>query len=308
MNFLGDAFIENSSLRKRLTFWKVVTFIVIGVLLVVSGSSFRGGLFDSFSAPYIGRVVFSGIIDQDLVRNSQFASFADNPKIKAVILHVDSGGGGAAASEALYNAVRSVSLVKPVVVVANGMMASGAYMVAMAAEHIVAYNSSIVGSIGMILQAPNFHEIGKKVGIKMDVVRSGRLKAFPSILEEFTKEARSSMEHSISVANEHFLSMVQERRKITDARVMSEIATGKIFTGKEALEFALVDEIGDETNAVRWLKEMGITGKIRDLGFVSGRGFRVDKISPSSYLSVLNEFFRYLYSPGLLAVFPGTST
>ncbi|ABD46084.1 signal peptide peptidase SppA, 36K type [Neorickettsia sennetsu str. Miyayama] len=308
MDFLGDAFVENFSLRKRLTFWKVVTFALIALLLIVSGSSFRGGFFDSFSTPYIGRVVFSGVIDQDLARNSQFASFADNPKIKAIILHVDSGGGGAAASEALYNVVRSVSQVKPVVIVANGIMASGAYMVAMAAEHIVAYNTSIVGSIGMILQAPNFYEIGKKVGVKMDVVRSGRLKAFPSILEEFTKEARLAMEHSISVANEHFLSMVQERRKITDARVMSEIATGKIFTGREALEFSLVDEIGDEGNAVRWLKERGITGKIRDLGFVSGKGFRVGKIPPSSYLSILNEFFHYLCSPGLLAVFPGIST
>ncbi|QHD65156.1 signal peptide peptidase SppA [Neorickettsia findlayensis] len=305
MNFLGDAFVENLSLRKRLTFWRVITFVVVGVLLVVLGSSFRGGFFDSFSTPYIARVVFSGIIDQDTVRNSQFASFASNPKIKAVILHIDSGGGGAVASEALYNVVKSVSELKPVVVVANGIMASGAYMVAMGAEYIIAYNSSIIGSIGMILQAPNFYEVGKKIGVKMDVVRSGRLKAFPSVLEEFTKEARSAMEHSISVANEHFLSMVRERRKITDMRVMSEIATGKIFTGKEALEFALIDEIGDERNAIRWLKERGITGKIRDLGFISSRGFRVNEIPPSSYLSVLNEFFRYLYSPGLLAVFWG---
>lgn len=304
MTFLGDAFVENLRLRRSLTFWKLGAFAVFALFLVGGGCFFREGSLNAFSSPYIARVSLSGTIDQEMVRGSLLGSLEKNRKVNAIILHIDSGGGGAAASEALYNSVKRVSQFKPVVVVVDGMMASGAYMVAMAAQHIVAQNTSIVGSVGMILQSLNLYEVGKKIGVKVDIVRSGRLKAFPSVLEEFSEEARSALQHSVMLANDYFLSMVTEGRNITDPNVMAQIATGRVFLGREALDFALVDEIGDEINAVEWLKARGITGSVKDLGFISSRHITLDKVSSSSLFSKLAVIFDSISPSGLIAAFP----
>ncbi|AHX11339.1 signal peptide peptidase SppA, 36K type [Neorickettsia helminthoeca str. Oregon] len=304
MNFFGDTIVENLRLRKAVLFWKVVTLAVGVGLVFVCGSFFSGEyISDKSVSPYIARVALSGFIDYDLDRDRRIASFAYNPKIKAVILHINSPGGAVAASEALYNALKSVAQVKPLVVVSHGVMASGAYMAAMAADHIIAHNSSIVGSVGVMVQVTNLHDLASRIGVKMEVVRSGRLKALPSTFEKVPNETRFALQRSVNAAGEYFLSLVTKRRRISDPAVIEEISTGKVFLGTEAIAISLIDEIGDENNAVEWLKQNGVTGKIKNLSLVAHGGFQLSQLSPSSFL----EAWRLFGTPysGLLAVFPG---
>ena len=141
---------------------------------------------------------------------------------------------------------------KPLVVVVEGLAASGGYITAIAADHIVARQSSLVGSIGVLFQFPNFTELLKTVGVKVEEVKSSPLKAAPNGFEPTSPEARAALDALVKDSYAWFRGLVKERRGMDDA-LLEKVADGRVFTGRQAVELKLIDQLGDEKTAVAWL-------------------------------------------------------
>jgi protease-4 len=143
-------------------------------------------------------------------------------------------------------------------VVVDGLAASGGYMAAMSSDHIVAQDSSIVGSIGVLFQYPNVTDLLKTVGVQVETIRSTPLKASPDGYEPTSPQARAAIESMVMDMYAWFRNVVQDRRKLT-GDALEKVADGRVFTGRQGIELKLVDEIGDEQTAIDWLaKQKGI--------------------------------------------------
>ena len=170
----------------------------------------------------------------------------------AVVVHINSPGGTTAGSEQLYDALVRLKAKKPLVVVVEGLAASGGYITAIAADHIVAQQSSLVGSIGVLFQYPNFTELLKTVGVKVEEVKSSPLKAAPNGFEPTSPEARAALDALVKDSYAWFRGLVKERRGMDDA-LLDKVADGRVFTGRQAADLKLIDQLGDEKTAVAWL-------------------------------------------------------
>jgi protease-4 len=152
------------------------------------------------------------------------------------------------------------------VVVVDGLAASGGYIAALAADHIVAGETSLVGSIGVLFQFPNFSQALKTLGIQVEEVKSSPLKAAPNGFEPTSPEARAAIEAIVMDSYAWFRDLVKNRRHLDDA-MLQQVADGRVFTGRQGVPLRLIDELGDERTAVTWLaKEKNIDSKtpVRD--------------------------------------------
>jgi protease-4 len=254
MSLDSDHIVDRRRMRRKLTFWRVVTVLiaivaVVGVAVVARRS---GGSLSQPLTPQISRVTIQGIIRGDHERTEALDNLARSRNTRAVIVHIDSPGGTTSGSEELHQALRRIAAQKPTVVVVDGMAASGGYMAAMAADHIIAQNSSLVGSIGVLFQFPNVTELLSKVGVKVEEIKSSPLKAAPNGLEPTTPEARAAIEALVVDSYAWFKGIVRDRRKL-DGEALDRVADGRVFTGRQAIELKLADEIGREQEAIDWL-------------------------------------------------------
>ncbi|MDV7339939.1 signal peptide peptidase SppA [Terasakiella sp. A23] len=250
MTFSSDHILDRIRLKRRLRIWQG-----IGVLAVVSALVAIGARLDIFGhQDHIARLWVEGVIQDDIERDELIAELGDDDSVKAVIVRINSPGGTVVGGEALYKNLRSLASKKPVVAVMGEVAASAGYMTAIAADHIVAREGTITGSIGVLMQSVNVTGLLDKVGVKPIVVKSAPLKAAPNPLEEVTPEALKATEVVILDMYHMFLGMVAERRNlaIDDAR---KLADGRIFTGRQAKQAGLVDETGSESQAIKWLQD-----------------------------------------------------
>lgn len=179
-------------------------------------------------------------------------SIGENPRYPAVVLDIDSPGGGAAASEALYLATKRLSDKKPVAAAIRGVGASGGYMIACAANPIFALPTSVVGSIGVIWTAPMISEALDRVGVKMRTRAAGEYKDMGSLFRETTPEEDEKLDALIHSVYERFVDIVAEGRPDLSREQVADLASGEIHTGAEAHELGLVDQLGDLSDAVEW--------------------------------------------------------
>jgi protease-4 len=201
---------------------------------------------------YIARIQVQGLIRGDRERVEALARLGRS-RARAVIVHIDSPGGTTAGSEQLYNALRELQGKKPMVVVVDGLAASGAYIAALSAEHIVAQETSLVGSIGVLFQYPNFTDVLKTIGIKVEEVKSSPLKAAPNGFEPTSPEARAAIQAIVLDSYAWFKGLVKDRRNMDDAQ-LAQVADGRVFTGRQAVGLKLVDGLGNEKTALAWLE------------------------------------------------------
>jgi protease-4 len=277
MSLDADYIVDRRRLRRKLTFWRALAIIVVIAALGAAAISVSGidQLAESTSGQ-IARVTISGLIRGDRERTEALEKLGKS-HARAVIVHVDSPGGTTAGSEQLHDALLRLAEKKPMVVVVDGMAASGAYIAAMASDHIVAMDTSLVGSIGVLFQYPNVSDLLKTIGVKVEEIKSSPLKAAPNGFEPTSPEARAALEAIVKDSYAWFRGMVQNRRHI-DGEALDRVADGRVFTGRQALELKLVDEIGNERTAVNWLaKNKGIDADttIRDYRLRS----RLDQLS-----------------------------
>lgn len=252
----AEALLDRRRQRRRLLFWRVATVLAVAAALV-AGLARLDGLI-GFGGAHVARLWVTGIIADNQQRTDAIDDLADNDDVDAVLVRIDSPGGTLSGSEELYLALRRVAEHKPVVAVIGGVGASGGYMTAIAAERIYARQSTITGSIGVILQTMEVTELLAKLGIKPEAIKSSPLKAQPSPFEVLNEKARAVTEATVRDSYELFVSMVGERRGLA-GEALAAVTDGRVFTGRQALKAKLIDAIGGEREALAWLaKERGI--------------------------------------------------
>jgi protease-4 len=254
MSLDTDHIVDRRRLRRKLTFWRVLTVLI--AIIGVAGAALVARRSDTSLAqpltPQISRVTIQGLIRGDHERTEALDNLARSRNTRAVIVHIDSPGGTTSGSEELHQALRRVAAQKPTVVVIDGMAASGGYMAAVAADHIIAQNSSLVGSIGVLFQFPNLTELLSKVGVKVEEIKSSPLKAAPNGMEPTSPAARAAIEALVVDSFGWFKDIVKDRRKL-DGEALDRVADGRVFTGRQAIALNLADEIGREQEAIDWL-------------------------------------------------------
>jgi protease-4 len=266
MSFDADFIVDRRRMRRKLTFWRVVTVFIAIVAVVGAGLAFSNrGAITGGPGGGIARVNIEGLIRGNRPRSEALTRLAES-NAKAVIVHINSPGGTVAGSEELYESLIKVKAKKPMVVVVDGLAASGGYIAAMASDRIVAQQSAIVGSIGVIFQYPNVTELLKTIGVQVESIKSSPLKAAPSGYEPTSPEARAAVESIVRDSFDWFKGLVRDRRHLDDAS-LQKVSDGRVFTGRQAVELKLIDGLGDEQAAIDWLaKEKNIDPKtpIRD--------------------------------------------
>lgn len=254
----AESIIERRALRRRLAIWRVGAIALVGLVIVVGALATFGGD-ERKPGPreaHIAKVEISGVIMDDEKRQKLLKDI-DKSEAKGVLLVVNSPGGGVTASEDIYLAVRKIAEKRPVVAVVETLAASGGYIAAIAADRIVARETSITGSIGVLAQYPNFTGLLEKLGVQVESVKSSPLKAAPNGVEPTSPEARKALEALILDSYAWFKTLVAERRKL-DGEGLATVVDGRVFTGRQALGLKLVDEIGGEDQAIAWLGTKGV--------------------------------------------------
>jgi protease IV len=255
MTLEADNLAERRRLKRRVRFWRTGAIIVAVLALIAFAVSRDDGLATGFGlSPYVARVTISGFIGDDRDQRKMLGELAENQQVKGVMLYIDSPGGTTAGAEALYTSLRQLAEKKPVVAVFGTAATSAAYLAGIAADHIVARGNSITGSVGVILQWAEFTEMLNKLGIRVEEVRSGPLKAVPSPFTPPDPASRALVEELIAESRDWFVGIVAQRRTIAAAD-LEQVRTGRIYTGRQAIKIGLVDELGDEDSALKWLKE-----------------------------------------------------
>ncbi len=251
MSLDSDVIVDRRRIRRKLTFWRVATALIAIAAIVGVGLVAAPGRTGLTSAGSIARINIEGLIRSNQERVEALERL-EKSKVAAVIVHINSPGGTTAGSEQLYDALTRLKAKKPLVVVVEGLAASGGYITAIAADHIVAKQSSLVGSIGVLFQFPNFTELLKTIGVKVEEVKSSPLKAAPNGFEPTSPEARAALDSLVKDSYAWFRGLVKQRRGMDDA-LLEKVSDGRVFTGRQAIDLKLIDQLGDEKTAVAWL-------------------------------------------------------
>src|SRR3984893_11478390 len=252
MSLDSDVIVDRRRLRRKLTFWRVVAALVaIAAIVTVGSVATPGGRSQFTTSGSIARVNIEGLIRSDPNRVEALERL-EKSQAAAVVVHINSPGGTTAGSEQLYDALMRLKAKKPLVVVVEGLAASGGCITAIAADHIIAQQTSLVGSIGVLFQFPNFTDLMKTVGVKVEEVKSSPLKAAPNGFEPTSPEARAALDALVKDSYAWFRGLVKERRGMDDA-LLEKVADGRVFTGRQAVDLKLIDQLGDEKTAVAWL-------------------------------------------------------
>ena len=248
----SDVIVDRRRMRRKLTFWRVLAALGVIVAVTTVGalatSAGRSALTGSHA---IARVKIDGLIRSDAARVEALERL-EKSTAAAVIVHINSPGGTTAGSEQLYDALMRLKAKKPMVVVVEGLAASGGYIAALASDQIIAQQTALVGSIGVLFQYPNFTDLMKTVGVKVEEVKSSPLKAAPNGFEPTSPEARAALDALVKDSYAWFRGLVKDRRTMDDA-MLQTVADGRVFTGRQAVGLKLIDRLGDEKTAVAWL-------------------------------------------------------
>jgi protease-4 len=258
MSLDSDVIVDRRRIRRKLTFWRVASVVIaIGAIAVIGMLASPGARGTFTSSGSIARINIEGLIRSDQERVEALERLAKS-QAAAVVVHINSPGGTTAGSEQLYDSLARLKAKKPLVVVVEGLAASGGYITAIAADHIVAQQSSLVGSIGVLFQFPNFTDLLKTVGVKVEEVKSSPLKAAPNGFEPTSPEARDALDALVKDSYAWFKGLVKDRRGMDDAQ-LAKVSDGRVFTGRQAVDLKLIDQLGDEKAAIAWLEaEKGV--------------------------------------------------
>lgn len=240
--------LERRRLRRRLGFWRLTALLA---LLAAAGAiAWRVVP----TGDHVARVAVTGPIFDDPDREAMLRALARDRTVRGVILRIDSPGGTVAGSEALYEALREVARSKPVAAVMGEVAASGGYVIALAADRIVARGATLTGSIGVVAEYPNVERLLETIGVGVSRVASAPLKAEPSPFRAPDAAVLAAQEALIADAYDWFLGLVAERRGLNAARAR-EAGDGRVYSGRQALALGLVDALGGEPEARAWLAE-----------------------------------------------------
>jgi len=268
-------------MRKHPVLFGMLILLVLGVFVYMS--FYRAGLHSGKSKGFslkdkIGVVCVEGVINDSREITEQLDDFAKDDSIIAVVLRVDSPGGGVAVSQEIYDAVVELRKTKKVVASMGSIAASGGLLVACAADKIVANPGTITGSISAIMHFANFEELLKKVGVKSSVVKSGQYKDIGSPVREMTPEEKVIVQDLVDDIYNQFVDVIVKERKLPREKVIA-IADGRVFSGRKAKELGLVDSLGDMTSAAKLASNL------------AGKDGKYDLVYPSKKRTSVFDYF-----------------
>ena len=292
----ADAILDRRRLKRRLVLWRSIAALAVMALIAVGV-----GKFVSHGETHVARLSINGFISEDIERGEAIDKLVSQDDVQAVIVRINSPGGTTAGSEQIYQALRRVAEKKPVVAVIGTIGTSGGYIVAIAADHIVAMETSLIGSIGVLFQTAEFTGLLEKLGIKPFTLKSSPLKGQPSPVEAVTEEVRAALQALLKDSYAWFTELVQKRRNFDNAE-LQKATDGRVFSGRQAIKLRLIDALGGERVARRWLTdEHGISADLptvdvrwgekaglvaRTLDTVSGKLFKNERLTLDGLLSV----------------------
>ena len=284
MSLSSDQLVDRRRLQRRLSFWRAAAFLTLAVAVVALGWRLAGQGGAGTLVPHIARLSVEGLItgDRDTIKLIHDVEVSN---ASAAIVSIDSPGGTTAGAERLYQAIRKLAEKKPTVAVVRGLAASGGYIAAVGADHIVAEGNSLVGSIGVLFQFPNVSTVLDKIGVKVETIKSSPLKASPNGYEPTSPEAQAAIGALVTDSYDWFKTLVKERRGMSDAE-LATVSDGRVFTGRQGLGLHLVDGIGEEDAAVAYLeRDRGVAKglPVRDWKRPSGfGGFRLFSLASAA--------------------------
>ena len=252
MSINADTLLDRLYLKSQITKWRVLA-IIFGVLAIIVCIG-KFSLYSPIEQDFVARISIDGIINDDQKFYKLIKDVEDNDKAKAVILWLDTPGGSAVGGEETYLKLRQLATKKPIVAVMRSLAASAGYMSAMGADYVIAREGTITGSIGVLIETGEITELAKKVGIEPIIIKSAPLKGSPSPFEKSTPEAEKTLHDVIMDFYDRFVNIVAERRHLPRDKVV-QLADGRVYSGKRALEDKLIDAIGGEDEAMDWLVE-----------------------------------------------------
>lgn len=259
MSLEADAIAARRALRRKVTFWRVAAIVIFSGAILALALSAGGG--SGTYHDHIARIRIDGLITGDEKTLKLIKQVEEEDHAVAVVVRIDSPGGTTVGSEALYESLSKLAAKKPVVTVMDTVAASGGYIAALPAHRIIARGNTITGSIGVIFSWPEMSKLLDMVGVKMEEIKSGELKAAPSPYAPITPKTREVSAAMVADSFQWFTGLVAERRKLSPQRVL-ELSDGRVYTGRQALAAGLIDELGGEDQALAWLKSAkGIKGE-----------------------------------------------
>lgn len=253
----AEAIADRRRLRRKLTFWRVagILALIAAVIALSYSASSRFGL---NATAHVARISVNGLITGSQRMADLMERVGKAPSVSGVVISINSPGGTTTGSEELFRNIRRLAERKPVVAFVDGTAASGAYITAMATDHIVARETALVGSIGVLFQYPDLSGLLDHVGVKVEAIKSAPLKAEPNPFTPTSPEARAAIMQVVSDTYDWFKRLVRERRHMGDAE-LATVSTGQVFSGRQGLPLKLVDALGSERDAIAWLeKEKGV--------------------------------------------------
>ncbi len=254
---------DRRRLRRKLTFWRVASLVIVlaAVVGIVASSNVQDPI-GGRSTDHVARVTISGLVTDNSELLKRLEDIRKNDRAKALIVRLESPGGTSYGGEAIYRAVRAVAAEKPVAAEVRTLAASAAYMIACGSDYIVAGDTSLVGSIGVIFQYAQVSDLLDKIGVSVDEIKSAPLKAEPSPFHAASDEAKAMIRSMVDDTYDWFVDLVAERRGLTAARARA-LADGSVFTGRQAADNGLVDAVGGETEIRTWMTEKGIDESLK---------------------------------------------
>ncbi len=262
MVFINNS--ETKGYRRRLFFWRTISFITVAIIVYLSFENKE----KSSSNDYIANYNISGLLISADEIIEDLEELKSNNEVNSIIISVDSPGGTTVSAEEIYLKLKEVSLVKPTAIVMRNIATSGAYLLSLGGDVIFSRENTITGSIGVLLQWARVDEALSKLGIEVNEVKSGKLKAEPDFFGEIDEEAQQVTKEIIDETFEWFIRIVKVERALKPIEIYT-ISDVRIFTGRQAIELNLVDKIGDKNDAKIWLvenKEIDSNSPIIDYG------------------------------------------
>ena len=246
----ADLLIDRRRLKRRLALWRgFALLLVLGAALAWIG---RSGDLPGLGGGHVERLTVQGFISDDRKLHEAIDKLSRDGSVRAVLVAIDSPGGSVGGGEALHAALTRLRATKPVVAVMRGTAASAGYMTAVAAERIFARESTLTGSIGVILQTIDPSDLLARLGVRGEALVSGPLKDQPNPFHPLSEEGRAALQGVVGDMYAQFVEKVAVGRHMPTERVRA-LADGRVLTGRQALEAGLVDAIGGEAEARAWL-------------------------------------------------------
>ncbi|MFC3125075.1 signal peptide peptidase SppA [Pseudoroseomonas globiformis] len=265
-NLDHDLLADRRRMKRRLSLWRgMAVLLALGGLFLLAGPRWMGGGVPG--AGHVLRLSVEGTISDDRKLTEAIDAASRDPLVRGMILSIDSPGGSVAGGEGLHASLARFRAEKPLAAVMRGTAASAGYMIAMPAERVFARESTLTGSIGVILQSFDVSELLATLGVQAELLTSGPLKGVPSPFRPLEAQGRDALQRVVADMHAQFIDMVAVGRDLPRDQV-AQLADGRVYTGRQALELKLVDAIGAEPEARAWLAashQIPQTVPVRDL-------------------------------------------